>query len=492
MFGMIMSTQDSYKETKEILNVTVFNYASIVNEKNKNNIFSYIFLKSNEYSEPIMKDYILLFNGIKYNSDISENKFVSKIIEMKIFNLNNKNCICDCDIFQDIEKYNENNYLWDKVNNNFENQKNIRFDIGLELTFIHEIYNEINKDIADYSTILFYKNFIYFFKDNIGKKSLGFSIDNGITVSSFDFENEVDPSFLYIYSNTAKQLFRTKKFDFYFSILKNSTQNIFLENETNYVNIIENQLISSMRNFNIKSDCVVFFSGGIDSMILVIILNQILPENICIYLINTSFLGDKKQFDRKMGILAFEELKSKYKNRKFIFIENNIDNENILKNVKIIKNLIFPKKTPMDLNIGMTLFFTAKEASKFSPNCFVGTGADELFGGYKKFRKDITKLKSMIFDEVSGIWDRNLGRDDRLLSYFHIEPFFLFLDKNLIEISLQLPEDMLINQNSQIYGNKYILRKILIKHGFNRVAGLIKKAMQFGSGAYKVSSLIFK
>lgn len=66
-----------------------------------------------------------------------------------------------------------------------------------------------------------------------------------------------------------------------------------------------------------------------------------------------------------------------------------------------------------------------------------GLGADEIFGGYSRYRNAFTRkglfelYLEMQFD-LERLWIRNLGRDDRVLSSNSIEARFPFLNIQMI------------------------------------------------------------
>ena len=90
--------------------------------------------------------------------------------------------------------------------------------------------------------------------------------------------------------------------------------------------------------------------------------------------------------------------------------------------------------------------------------------------------------------EKNRLWTRNLGRDDRCISYHGKEARFPFLDENVVEFLNSLDVEQLCDMTKPPgEGDKMILRLIAKKIGVNQCSGLVKRAIQFGSRIAKVS-----
>lgn len=121
---------------------------------------------------------------------------------------------------------------------------------------------------------------------------------------------------------------------------------------------------------------------------------------------------------------------------------------------------------------------------------FSGLGADELMGGYKgKHRNSfaaggVAAVSSAINCDLSRLWYRNLGRDDRIVSDLGRELRHPFLDEDVIGFVANLPLSRHVCDLSQPdgVGDKLLLRKAALRIGLPLSASQRKKkAMQFGS-----------
>ncbi|MES1906939.1 MAG: hypothetical protein MHM6MM_000155 [Cercozoa sp. M6MM] len=132
----------------------------------------------------------------------------------------------------------------------------------------------------------------------------------------------------------------------------------------------------------------------------------------------------------------------------------------------------------------------------------IGLGADELLGGYGRHRTkysktfkdaieagespnvahdEATRASSAEMDrDISRLWRRNLGRDDRCIAHNQKEARHPFLDKRVLQwvahsarvCDLQLPPGV---------GDKRVLRQASLLCGLGQCSSLIKRAIQFGT-----------
>ncbi|KAF7684346.1 Asparagine synthetase domain-containing protein C4F6.11c [Astathelohania contejeani] len=387
---------------------------------------------------------------------------------MPLFKIPFNSLLSDSTLFLNGKIY-KNEYIINKLNQD-------------ELMFLNEI-NEYFRDICSGYTCCIVKNGnFYFFKDDLGLKSLGY---NNNAVSNYEFEIEANPTFFYKF-NGEKILEIEKRKSVEEEITDGGDK--YSEAKSNdYIFEFENLFSNSIRKLlNMTNDKVfILFSGGIDSFLVAFFTHKILKEGVPIYLINTTFVdGIIKSIDREMGLAGWKDLKQICTGREFILIENNVLYKECDNRKEYINSLVYPKCSLMDINIGMCLNFGAKKAKELGAKyVFLGSGADELFGGYFKY-KNCVNLKEELKKDVMGIWERNLGRDDRVITSEDIESLLPFLDPRLIKLSYKLPANQLVREEETVI-NKYLLRCVLIKNGFHRVAKIKKTAMQYGSGIFK-------
>jgi len=305
---------------------------------------------------------------------------------------------------------------------------------------ILNIYTEINKMEAEMAIAITTRDFVYFFKDDVGRRSFGYSL-SPFSLSSTDYENEIDPCRLYVYSRSNGQLHSimkssSKLLEGYRRFLSlratgkdinddargkdiNANDEDIRDFAANFIEIFESACARRLPQGNI----VILFSGGIDSLLMTVSILRLIDTRRKVYLINTSFkdvcskesaasndcsaeayLSDcsaeaylsgikftnstsatDSSSDRFWGRKGYSKILQEFQNREIYLIENDITLEQVVSHKNQILELISPRKRQMDFNIGAILYFSAMEAAKYGRVLFTGSGADEVFCGYFKY-----------------------------------------------------------------------------------------------------------
>lgn len=223
----------------------------------------------------------------------------------------------------------------------------------------------------------------------------------------------------------------------------------------------------------------VIFSGGLDSSYLALLLKEIsenVPLKITLYAV-----GVKDSHDVEAAIYA-----SKFLNLELKICE--INEEMIRESLPQVVNAIGDDNL-MKVGVGLTTYFATKMASEDGLKvAFSGQGADELFGGYKRYNQSFIDgtLNYDIRRDMSNMHHVNLERDDACSMLNSVELRLPFLDKTLVELVLNIPDNKkIVSMHDDM--RKSILRKIAFEGGLDyEIAYRPKKAAQYGTGIDKI------
>lgn len=304
-----------------------------------------------------------------------------------------------------------------------------------------------------------------------------------------------------------------------FEIILNAVENCQQNSVKKLMNIPKlGQLGSQLTNkLKTRSKLAVLFSGGLDSTQIAYYLLKCMPDNESLDQINSAF--STKAADRDFAILSYQNLSKIFPDREInlILVNKTLDDINLIEKDNLDR--IYPRNTHMDFNIGQVQHFTSEGKGVLYYNkveevnkelleklyeikgpiietgarvVFSGLGADEIFAGYKRYKAAYKRggweehRLERLFD-LKRLWLRNLGRDDRVISGRSKEARFPFLELDLLELVMSLPEEFQADY-SQVQGDKCIQREIGLRNGLvsNKFD---KRAMQFGSGVAKVMNV---
>ena len=235
------------------------------------------------------------------------------------------------------------------------------------------------------------------------------------------------------------------------------------------------------------------FSGGVDSTILALILksiaqkrekdNNLKPLNIKLYSVGLENSQDI-EFSKKIAAELNLDLKT-------IIIDEGIVKDNVSKVLTAIEDA-----NVMKLGVGMTIYLASKAMHEEGIKVAIsGQGADELFGGYNRYLKHFEDntlfdayfdLDEEIYHDIANMYHVNLERDDAVSMANGVELRVPFLDKDVIELALDIPAKFKIRDGDDLL-RKHILRDLAKDIGVpDYIADRPKKAAQYGSGINKI------
>ena len=235
------------------------------------------------------------------------------------------------------------------------------------------------------------------------------------------------------------------------------------------------------------------FSGGVDSTILALILksiaqkrekdNNLKPLNIKLYSVGLENSQDIA-FSKKIAGELDLDLKT-------IIIDEDTVKDNVSNVLTAIEDA-----NVMKLGVGMTIYLASKAMHEDGIKVAIsGQGADELFGGYNRYLKHFDDntlfdayfdLDEEIYHDIANMYHINLERDDAVSMANGVELRVPFLDKDVIELALDIPAKFKIRDGDDLL-RKHILRDLAKDIGVpDYIADRPKKAAQYGSGINKI------
>ena len=143
----------------------------------------------------------------------------------------------------------------------------------------------------------------------------------------------------------------------------------------------------------------------------------------------------------------------------------------------------------MKVGVGLTTYFATRMVAEDGLKVAIsGQGADELFGGYKRYLESFVNdtLNYDIRHDISNMYHVNLERDDACSMLNSVELRLPFLDKNLVELALNIQDNKkIVSMHDDM--RKSILRKLAFEEGLDyEIAYRPKKAAQYGTGIDKI------
>ncbi len=149
-------------------------------------------------------------------------------------------------------------------------------------------------------------------------------------------------------------------------------------------------------------------------------------------------------------------------------------------------------------SIGIPIFWAAEKTFEIGLRVMLaGQGADELFGGYRKYldcykQQGKRFVEKMIIKDISRMYRDNIERDSKICSFFNIELRLPYASYSIVEFATQLPLQLKIDLNNE-RPRKIILRRMARKLGLpSCVVEKPKKAIQYTTGVNKIMKKLAK
>jgi asparagine synthase (glutamine-hydrolysing) len=226
------------------------------------------------------------------------------------------------------------------------------------------------------------------------------------------------------------------------------------------------------------------FSGGLDSSIIALLARS---SGVDVHLVHAS-LEDRSETEHAKRVA--EELKLPI--HSYSYNEERL-RETIGKVLRLIEEPDYLK-----VSIGIPLYWAAEKTAEMNLKVMLaGQGADELFGGYRRYvdeylRHGNQQAQRTIFEDIAGMHETNIERDFKICNFHNVELRLPFATYHIARFATSLPLELKLQPSSNTL-RKLVLRQVATNLGLPQsVVDKPKKAIQYTTGTSKVLNKIAK
>ncbi|MGQ9551296.1 MAG: DUF7411 family protein [Candidatus Bathycorpusculaceae bacterium] len=221
-------------------------------------------------------------------------------------------------------------------------------------------------------------------------------------------------------------------------------------------------------------EVAVAFSGGLDSSVIAFLAKKSKAD---VHLVHVS-LESKAEIETAR--LAAEELGLPI--HFYLFKEENLEGI-VPKIVELIE-----EPDPIKTSIGIPMYWAAEKTAEIGLKVLLaGQGADELFGGYKRYVDNYlacgpAETAKRIFDDIARLHRANFERDFKICNLHCVELRLPFASYKIAEFAKDLPVGLKIERKQDSL-RKQILRQTAENLGLSQfIARRPKSAIQYATG----------
>ena len=231
-------------------------------------------------------------------------------------------------------------------------------------------------------------------------------------------------------------------------------------------------------------ETVIAFSGGLDSSIIASLAKKIGSN---VILVHVSLENEPEvEYAKQVA----EELKLP------LYCRLHTEREVLRTIPKVIGAIEEPQ--PVKVGIGIPIYWTAEATAKMGFRVMLaGQGADELFGGYKRYLDEYLgggseKAQRAIFDDIIGMHKDNLERDSKICSHLNVELRLPFTTIGMARFAINLPLELKMERTSNTL-RKLVLRRVAKDLLLPQtIVDRPKRAIQYTTGINKALKRIAK
>jgi asparagine synthase (glutamine-hydrolysing) len=224
-------------------------------------------------------------------------------------------------------------------------------------------------------------------------------------------------------------------------------------------------------------EVAVAFSGGLDSSVIASLAKRI---GVNVILVHVSLENEPEV---EFAEQAAEELKLPLYS--FLYVQHDLQ-RTIQKVIRVIE-----EPDPVKVSIGIPIYWTAEKTAEMDCRVMLaGQGADELFGGYRRYLDDYLegsneRAQKSIFNDIIGMYETNLERDFKICNHFNIELRLPFATYRMARFAINLPLELKLERTDKTL-RKLVLRGVARNLGLpQRIVDRPKRAIQYTTGINK-------
>jgi asparagine synthase (glutamine-hydrolysing) len=274
------------------------------------------------------------------------------------------------------------------------------------------------------------------------------------------------PGEICIPSKSNLQFEQAKKF------VQSSSISIDMENASKELfNLLNNSIKNNLKGLD---KCAIAFSGGLDSTLVALLAKK--------YIVNLKLIHVSISNNPEIEIAKETAKILKIPIKTCEYKKSDVE-DTVSKVIKIIE-----EPDPIKVSIGIPFFWTAQQTKALGFNTLMaGQGADELFGGYKRYLDNYLLINkkavmNQMFVDIINMHENNLSRDIKLCNYNGINLLCPFLSIKLIEFAIKLPLELKLEKKVSSL-RKLVLRQVALNLGLpSSIVEKSKKAIQYSTG----------
>lgn len=342
-----------------------------------------------------------------------------------------------------------------------------------------------------YSLVAVTDEYLLLARDPIGTRPIYYTFKNGselifstsrkILLSIHPSKiNLLNPGFSTLLSPSDFQLFEFENLKRMYEHAKMLHQDI-----DQIVDLLINRMMASLERMVDEKKVCIAFSGGLDSSILAKLSLDLGMDVtlLSIGLHSSKDIGIARNVASMLGMDIVE----------YGFTIDDL----ILELPKVFD--IIDTRSLLDLSIATSFYFILKKAKDLGFKAVLsGQGADELFGGYKRYERTLKMkgykvLEQELLSDLINIHATNLERDYDVSLALSMELIYPYLDMDIVKLTLGIPPELKVKEDYPQYCRKYILR--LVARALNMPNEVVlsdKRAIQYGTGVWKAIKKILK